>query len=39
MLVATKYPQTYSGGTDIVAGTIKAGVPGDINKVAQGSFF
>ncbi len=39
MLVATKYPQTYSGGTDIVAGTLKAGVPGDINKVAQGSFF
>ena len=28
MLVATKYPQTYSGGTDIVAGTLKAGVPG-----------
>ena len=24
MLVATKYPQTYSGGTDIVAGTLKA---------------
>ncbi len=39
MFVATKYPQTYSGGTDIVAGTLKAGVPGDINKVAQGSFF
>ena len=39
MLVATKYPQTYSGGTDIVEGTLKAGVPGDINKVAQGSFF
>ena len=39
MLVATKYPQTYSGGTDIVAGTLKAGVPGDINRVAQGSYF
>lgn len=39
MLVATKYPQTYSGGTDIVAGTLKVGVPGNINKVNQGSFF
>lgn len=39
MFVATKYPQTYSGGTDIVAGTLKAGVPGDINRVAQGSYF
>lgn len=39
MLVATKYPQTYSGGTDIVAGTLKAGVPGNINTVDRGSFF
>ncbi len=39
MLVATKYPQTYSGGTDIVAGTLKAGIPGDINRVSQSSFF
>ncbi|MBQ8113150.1 MAG: hypothetical protein IJ146_08070 [Kiritimatiellae bacterium] len=38
-LVATKYPQTYSGGTDIESGTLKAGVPGSINTVDRGSFF
>ena len=39
MLVATKYPQTYSGGTDIVAGTLKAGVPGSIDTISRASFF
>lgn len=38
-LVATKYPQMYFGGTDIVAGTLKAGMPGSINVIAQGSLF
>lgn len=39
MLVATKYPQTYSGGTDIVKGTLKAGVPGSIDAITKASFF
>jgi len=38
-LIATKYPQTYAGGTDIVAGTLQAGVPGTINKTDRSSFF